>query len=265
MVAPRLILRTERDGEVISSNPVQVLKEQVCSKSTLDTLRSFLEDVSRVGTAKGYFSPKVCSFTSGSKTGTAQVEPQTIGKPAGKYYIGSMVTYFPADNPRYTIMTAVVTSKPTQEEIINKVRTYYGAALAGPVQQRVATYLYNRDRRSAKKIDTSTTYSPTEIKGGNIAKIQTIANEYGASLSSGSSSGWGKSTSNGGKNIDISQLGIVKHIVPDVVGMGLNDALFLLEKCGLKVTIIGQGKVVEQSVNPNTMIETGREITITLE
>jgi cell division protein FtsI (penicillin-binding protein 3) len=111
-----------------------------------------LEGVSQEGTGKAYFSSKHCPFSSGSKTGTAQVEAQTIGKPAGDYYLGSMVTYFPADNPRYTIMTAIVTSKPTREEIINKERTYYGAGLAGPVQQSVANYLYNRDISNAKKL-----------------------------------------------------------------------------------------------------------------
>ena len=266
MVAPRLILRTERNGEIINNYPVQVLKEEVCSQSTLNTLHSFLEGVSQEGTAKGYFGKKECSFSSGSKTGTAQVEAATIGEKSGKYYVGSMVTYFPAENPRYTIMTAIVTSKPTQEEIQKKIRTYYGAGLAGPVQQRIAKYLYNRDFSNAKEITTESKYSPIDVKGGKIEKIQTLANEYNVSLSADSASGWGNSsTSSDSTRVNVTAIGVVNHIVPNVMGMGLSDALFILEKCGLKVKFEGQGKVVEQSLSANTPIEAGHEITIRLE
>lgn len=266
MVAPRLILRTERNGNVVESMPVRVLKEKVCSDSTLTILRSFLEGVSQEGTGRAFFNSKKCPFSSGSKTGTAQVEAQTIGKKSGEYYVGSMVTYFPAENPRYTIMTAVVTRNPTIEEQ-KQGKTYYGANLAGPIQRSVANYLYNRDLSNAKKIETDTKHSPTEIKGGNTEKVQGVANKYDTKLSSNLSQGWCKSTtSKNGKDVKVSQLGIVYHIVPDVVGMGLNDALFLLEKCGLTVKISGQGKVIEQSIDAGTMIEKDvtKEITIKL-
>jgi cell division protein FtsI (penicillin-binding protein 3) len=59
-------------------------------------------------------------------------------------------------------------------------------------------------------------------------------------------------------------LGIVYHIVPDVSGMGLDDALFLLEKCGLTVKVSGYGKVVEQSIEPGTMLEKEEEKQITI-
>ena len=264
MVAPRLILRTERNGNTVEQMPVRVLKEKVCSDSTLTTLHSFLEGVSQKGTGKAYFSSKTCPFSSGSKTGTAQVEAQTIGKASGEYYVGSMVVYFPADNPRYTLMAAVVTRKPTHEEQMNG-KTYYGANLAGPILRSVANYLYNRDLSNAKRIETDTKHSPTDIKGGKVEKVQSIANKYGTKLSSSALQGWCKSTaSKNGNDVKVSQLGVVYHIVPDVVGMGLNDALFLLEKCGLSVKVTGQGRVVEQSVAPGTMIEKDEEKKITI-
>ena len=42
------------------------------------------------------------------------------------------------------------------------------------------------------------------------------------------------------------------HKVPDVRGMGLTDAVYVLEKRGLKVSTTGYGKVVSQSVLPGT-------------
>ena len=262
MVAPRLILRTERDGKVVSEAETIVLKEQICSKRTLDTLRSFLEDVSKVGTAKEYFGEKVCPFSSGSKTGTAQVESVINGQVYRKgdgYYYGSMVTYFPADKPRYTIMTAIFTKRQAGKK-------YYGAGLTGPVQKRIATYLYNRDLNYAKEVTTQTHSFATEIKDGNIEKMRAVADEYGAPMTSNSKSGWGKSESaKDGKSLTVSPMGITERTVPNVVGMGLDDALFLLENCGLTVEVIGQGRVEKQSITPKSAVnKVGQKITITL-
>ena len=57
---------------------------------------------------------------------------------------------------------------------------------------------------------------------------------------------------------------IHKNIVPNVTGMGLKDALYLLEQCGLYVRIEGQGKVVKQSLNPGQKAVPGGVITIEL-
>ena len=40
--------------------------------------------------------------------------------------------------------------------------------------------------------------------------------------------------------------------VPDVTGMGLKDALYLLEKAGLKVQVEGSGYVRRQSLRAGT-------------
>ena len=51
--------------------------------------------------------------------------------------------------------------------------------------------------------------------------------------------------------------------VPNVTGMGLKDALFVLENLGLTVTVNGYGKVRRQSIKPGTKIR-GQRIKITL-
>ena len=261
MVAPRLILRTERNGQVINHAPIKVLNEKICSQKTLDTLRSFMVNTSQNGTAKRSFNKKVCPFSSGSKTGTAQVESTINGvsyKKADGYKYCSMVTFFPAENPRYTIMTAIF-AKEKDKEI-------GGANVAGPVQKRVATYLYNRDRNYAHEV-TDSKYFASDIKGGNIAKMQSVASAYGVAATADTPNGWGTGkVSKNKEQIHISTHGISESIVPNVVGMGLDDALFLLENCGLIVEVKGFGKVVTQSIAPNTFIEKGKKrITITLE
>ena len=260
MVAPRLILRTERNGKVIEEAPVKVLEEQICKRSTVDTLRSFMEEVSLRGTAAAYFGEKYCSFRSGSKTGTAQVNT-TINSVKydrdDRYYLGSMVTYLPADNPRYTILTAIFTKRQTG-------KAYYGATLVGPAQKTVATYLHNRDKSYAEEV-TEGEFHTHNIKGGNIDKIRHIANEYAKDISTNSRHGWGRSDKKAEGEVAITKIDIKEGVVPNVEGMGLDDALYLLENCGLKVDIVGYGKVVKQSIAPNTKVaNTEKRITITL-
>ena len=52
--------------------------------------------------------------------------------------------------------------------------------------------------------------------------------------------------------------------MPNVIGMGLKDALVILETYGLKVNVVGRGKVSRQSPAPNSAFTKGEQITITL-
>jgi cell division protein FtsI (penicillin-binding protein 3) len=258
MVAPRIILRTERDGEVVSEAPVRVIENQICSQRTIDTLRSFMEEVSRTGTAAEFFGEKRCKFRTGSKTGTAQVDSE-IDKVRYRrgdgYYYGSMVTYLPADNPRYTIMTAIFTKRQTG-------KFYYGASLTGPVQKEVATYLYNRTY--TEQLAEGEAFA-SEIKGGNVEKMREVAGEYGKKYRADSRDGWGVCSQREDGVLHIAELNVENGVVPNVIGMGLDDAIYLLEKMGLTVAIEGYGKIVKQSIAPNTPVaNTDKRIKIEL-
>ena len=258
MVAPRIILRTERDGKVVNEAPVRVIEEQICSQRTIDTLRSCMEEVSRTGTATEFFGEKKCSFRTGSKTGTAQVDSEINGQKYKKgdgYYYGSMVTYLPAEKPRYTIITAIFTKKQTG-------KFYYGASLTGPVQKEVATFLYNRTY--TEQLAEGEAFV-SEIKGGNIEKMREVAGEYGKKYRSDSRSGWGTCSQREDGVLHIAELDTENSVVPNVVGMGLDDAIYLLEKRGLTVEIAGYGKIVKQSIAPNTLVaNTDKRIKIEL-
>lgn len=52
--------------------------------------------------------------------------------------------------------------------------------------------------------------------------------------------------------------------MPDVRGMGLKDALFVLESRGLKVRFSGRGAVTQQSITAGARIEPGTAVVITL-
>jgi cell division protein FtsI (penicillin-binding protein 3) len=57
---------------------------------------------------------------------------------------------------------------------------------------------------------------------------------------------------------------VTGNTMPNVKGMGLKDALYLLESLGLKVTIKGKGKVASQSVSPGAALEKGSVVVLEL-
>jgi len=57
---------------------------------------------------------------------------------------------------------------------------------------------------------------------------------------------------------------IHKNRVPNVKGMGIKDALFILENAGLKVVVKGRGSVGSQSLEPETPFRKGDKIVLNL-
>ena len=255
MVAPRLITQMRRGGKSIADFPTKVVKDSICSPTTLALLREYLENVALGGTAEAYFGIAATPFRVGAKTGTATI---ALGsKYSDAYYLGSMVTYLPADNPRYTLITAIYKKKGSG--------SVYGATIAGPVQKRVASYLYNREREWAERLIVSDVKQlPSDVKGGNIEYIGNIASHFDLVSAYTSPTGWG-TTKTGISSINITSTTADKRVIPDVMGMGLADALYLLESRGLEVTFTGSGKVVYQSKEAGAALHYGDKIKIRLE
>ena len=55
-----------------------------------------------------------------------------------------------------------------------------------------------------------------------------------------------------------------ENTVPNVKGMGARDAVYLLEKMGIKIKITGRGLVSSQSVKAGSRISNGMKITLNL-
>jgi cell division protein FtsI (penicillin-binding protein 3) len=143
---------------------------------------------------------------------------------ADKYYISSFVGYFPAENPKYSCI--VVVHKPNTSK-----NNYYGADVAGPVFKRIA-----------QKIFTDAP-STNEIKNinKNIPKQESDYDSYFAKSQKQQSS-----------------------IVPNVKGMSGMDAVALFGNLGMKVKIIGIGKVKKQSIQAGENLDKNSTITLEL-
>ena len=105
---------------------------------------------------------------------------------------------------------------------------------------------------------------PTDVKGGNIEHISNVASHFDLATSYTAPTGWG-TTVTGINSITIHSTVADRRLVPDVVGMGLSDAIFLLESRGLRVQFSGSGKCVYQSIAAGEPIKQGAKIRIRLE
>lgn len=254
MVAPRLIREIRRDGDVTEEFPVRVLVDRICSDRTLDIAHECMVETARTGTAASFFRDTT-SFRVAAKTGTAQYV-QGVRRGDG-YYYGSMVVYFPAEKPKYTIMTGVLTRR-------GRGGSLYGAGLAGPVMREIVYNIYYRDSEWHRELaESDVEHYPTKVKGGNIAAVRKVADSYSPRVSFDERDGWGVVKVDSLKNVDIKSIP-TDGVMPNVVGMGLRDALFMLESRGLKVRFTGSGTVVRQSLPAGHRIRQGESVSITL-
>lgn len=256
MMAPRLIREVRRNGKTVDEFPPRVLVDRICSGSSLDVVRECLEETARTGTAKAYFRDTL-AFRVAGKTGTAKFAQSGI-KYSDGYYLGSMAVYFPADNPKYTVMTSVFTRR-------GRGTTVYGAGLAGPVERDIVNYIYYRDEDWHQTLTPSREkHYPARVKGGNIDYVRRVGDKFSPRVSFTDRHGWGVVRTDSLHNVDIHTSEADRTTMPDVVGMGLKDALYMLESRGLHVTFTGKGSVRSQSIPAGRKIRAGQHVAITL-
>ncbi len=253
MISPVLVRELRRGDRVEERFESRTISSSVCSRQTLRIVRECLQAVCTEGTASAFFRDTT-RVRVAAKTGTAQITDARSRE--GRYYLGSMVAFFPADAPRYTVLTTIET----------RAQAYYGGPLAGPVVKRMVDYIYNRGHDWYGRVggDGPRRY-PERVKGGDIAQIRRVADRLSPRASFDSRTGWGRAAVDSLSNVAITSLPDDRGVMPDVRGMGLKDALFVLESRGLRVRFSGQGAVVRQSIAAGTRIRPGAAVVITLD
>ncbi len=169
---------------------------------------------------------KNSNYKIAGKTGTAQIANARQGYRSGSRisYQASFVGYFPADNPLYSCI--VVVNAPSNW-------VYYGNVVSGPVFKEIADKVYStsfyRDLQAL---------NPEGDDKVRLREAATITREGDLTWSEG--------------------------VMPDVVGMGLREAMFMLENSGLRVNYTGKGRVAKQSPQPGVRISRGATVAIEL-
>ncbi|MBV8255746.1 MAG: transpeptidase family protein [Chitinophaga sp.] len=251
MMKPYLVNSIMEYGQVVKHFEPTVVMDSICSQSTLRQVQQMLAGVVTNGTAKK-LQNQYYSFA--GKTGTALVANGSRGY-ADKIYQASFAGYFPANDPQYTCVV-VIKNKP-------HALRFYGASVAGPVFREVADRLFalavekQAPMQATLKID-----STLAMKNGKGAEWNEILQTLHLPASNATASNW-VSAKVDNQKVTFQQVSQPRGAVPDVTGMGLKDALYLLENAGLRVVIKGAGKVKTQSLPGGTKI--GNEQTIVIE
>lgn len=252
MIRPIIVRSAKRADKTIERYKTSVVTEKICSKQTLDMLRTMLEGVVENGTANNI---KGTSYKIAGKTGTAQILRN--GKHVREYYT-SFAGYFPAENPKYSCIVVIDNPKGYRQ---------YGSDVAAPVFKEIADKIYSLDLRMHSPMVWDG-YVPTGvfplIQAGHKEELRYICNRLGISNHATSDDAEWVRTRVNQNSIDWTPNEVSMGKVPNVAGMTLRDALYLLENAGLKVKIVGSGRVKQQSQYPGNNALKGSEITITL-
>lgn len=262
MVAPRLVTQVTKDGSAVEKIPVRVVNPKICRESTLKTIRYLLEKVVEEGTGKAAGSDR---FKVAGKTGTAQISQGTAGYRAGRTtHMVSFCGFFPAGQPLYSCIVSIRTSAESKQSAS-------GGTMAGPVFREIAEkvmFMHTRNDISLA-VDTVNERNPI-VLNGNLKSASTVLRELGFSKTGSLNIREKSDTVFGNVCLEdgiygSERIDIQRGFIPNVVGMGAQDALYVLEKSGYRVEMSGVGKVRTQEPRGGQYGHTGLTVRITLD
>jgi len=259
MMKPQFVEEIRRNGQVLKRFEPVVVDPAICSEATIAKVKPMLEGVVENGTATKLRSR---FYQIAGKTGTAQVYDAKQGYQEGRKYQASFAGYFPADDPMYSCI--VVIFNPTGGD-------FYASTVAAPVFKEIADKVYAKslemhDESDHKQLLTESQQkiSPrNQVRPGFAPQIHTVAQKMGYRLKDDSNAHW-VNAYNVNQTIQTQPIRMQSGLMPDVKGMGLKDALYILENAGLRVKCYGRGAVSKQSIAPGTRYQKNTEIIIEL-
>lgn len=253
MVKPQFVKEIRHGNEVKHVFDTIVINERIASENTISTLQELLKGVVENGTAK---SMSKLGFSVAGKTGTAQISQGSAGYNK-KNYTATFVGYFPADDPKYSCI--IVVSNP-------RGKKYYGGSVSGPVFKEIAEKVYATrlgvtDETGGYEADCNAFTSASMVYFDDF--LNYCNNENVAFVDNVQDNKW-VSVEQTDDNVFVNAVEMEENKVPDVKGMNITDAVYVLESMGWKVNFEGYGKVKSQSVKAGTELRKGSVINLVL-
>lgn len=256
MVRPLMLEAVRKHGIITEVGETSEINWSICDEATLEKVQELLVGVCERGTARGINNK---FFKIAGKTGTAQI----FEKDKFTGYSASFAGYFPADCPKYSCI--VVVYKPHNPHMI------YGSGAAVPVFKEIAEVLCARERdlHTHRNFDLMSFDGRKQVpvaKNGDKEILDRLYSDLNVQVKTSEQAQQCHyvSSTNEGDAVKLDQVPVLKAKVPNVVGMGLREAMYLLKKQNLVVTAVGRGVVKKQSLTPYSAIKTGDKITIEL-
>ncbi len=229
LLQPILVKQIESDGEILEEFTTEVVNPAICSPESLAKLRECMEAVvsDEHGTGRALAS---LPFGVAGKTGTAQVyqTKENMGRTAYETKDGSreyLATFVGYFPAENPKYTCIVSIKTLRKR--GEVKFYTGAGVSLPVFKEIAEYIYSHDREWQSEAVCGAFQAPTPKPRSVVEPTE-------------------------------------EGVMPDVSGMGLRDALWELERRGLKVSFEGVGEVVRQSPEAGRVFTPGEEVKLKL-
>lgn len=241
MMRPMFVEEIRQTGSIVKQFNPMTLNRAIASTSTIDILQEMLIGVVERGTAKNIHTE---NYQIAGKTGTAQVA-QTGGykSETGVMYQASFAGYFPANQPAYSMI--VVINNP-------KGWVFTGSQIAAPVFREVADKIYATHPAIHKAVSHGSVLAALPaFRNANAMDLQNIYQNFNCQIRGETHDGWA-STVVKGDTVHIRPKTFTSGKVPDVLGMGIRDALFVMENSGIRVRFSGRGTVTRQSIPSGT-------------
>lgn len=253
MVKPQFVKEIRHGNEVKQTFDTIVINERIASERTISTLQTLLKGVVQNGTAKNMSK---LGFSVAGKTGTAQISQGSAGYNK-KNYTATFVGYFPADNPKYSCI--IVVSNP-------RGKRYYGSSVSGPVFKELAEKVYATrlgvvDEKGEYQANCNSFTSASMVYFNDFLDY---CNKENVSFIDNVEDNEWVTVNQTDDDVFVNSVKFEENVVPDVKGMNITDAVFLLESMGWKVKFEGYGKVKYQSVKTGTELKKGSVINLTL-
>ncbi len=259
MMKPYLVSAVREYGIDVKTVEPTVLVDKICSDETLAQVKECLSAVVDSLHGTGHKILFDSTYKIAGKTGTAVTALDNRGYNKGnKIYQASFIGYFPAEKPKYTMAVVIQNS--------NESKLIYGADVSGTVFKEIsdkvyAKFLSNRKYAIPGVSDTAI-YSYYGLKND----LNTIVSTMKIPFADSATGGYWRSMSVKSNSATLRQPADVidAATIPNVVGMGLKDAVYLAENKGLKVSITGRGRVISQSLPAGAAFKKGQAITLFL-
>ncbi len=236
MMRPRFVKEFIKDGKVVMTVEPEVIKDQIAKPQSVKTMQTILRHVVSQGLGKRAGSH---SFQVAGKTGTAQVAKAGGYKSGTIEYWLSFCGYFPADDPKYTCIVCLKKSGLPAS----------GGSMSGAVFHKISEGVMakNLKLRVSDAYDSLFAFQPV-VKTGDVASANYVLNHLKVSTD----------------DINLKAPEIQQHVMPNTIGMGAKDAVYQIERQGVKVTLNGVGSVRHQSIAPGTPLKPGMNCTLEL-
>ena len=238
MMQPRFVTKLVKDGETVREFPPVVLKERIAKPETIEMMQTILEHVVSQGLGRKA-APLSRAFKVAGKTGTAQVADEHGSYHSGttRYWL-SFAGFFPADDPRYSCIVCLrKTGLPAS-----------GGGMSGVVFRNIAEgVMAHNVKRLVDDVRDSTSNFVPQVKGGDEKAATYVLNRLGVK----------------GETTKTAKAG--RGVMPDLTGMGARDAVYELESRGLRVSLLGRGKVKAQSIAAGKIVTPGAVCELKLE